>query len=207
MAFFCSFPLWTDGHVSACMLNNYLGTLLPLTACLISMLLLLLALFHRRQHRQHRSAGFQPVPTSDEEIRKAPLSQQCITTLPRPTAILEAVAILANICVSIVLLLHGGTAQTQKTRIAALLIAVYVLLLLVGRSCTTTGLKIPLPVTFGSPLCCRVALHKLCHACIISRAVGRFCESCYAYPPRFIHGALPVSLGCPKNADTEFRLQ
>lgn len=129
------FQLCKEISAFTCIQNYGLHNLILLATCLVSLLLLFLDLFRRRRY-QHRHFGFESVSPYDEEDLDASLSSgPHITTISPVVAFFELLLLLADIFLSAFILLHGGTARDCSLAFAPVLFSVYLLLLLVGRSC------------------------------------------------------------------------
>ncbi|CRG85577.1 hypothetical protein PISL3812_02624 [Talaromyces islandicus] len=135
MNFRCSSPLWYDDHLSDCVVNHYLSTLIPLTACLASAIACLISYFHARQNAKHIDTGFHPVASSEDEAvdQIAHVSQQYITAIPPVIEKLEVALILAEISIAIFLLIFSGENTDLTSVFASAVSSIYLLLILFVR--------------------------------------------------------------------------
>ncbi len=120
----CPLPWWQDGHWTACVVDRYLRTLIPLASCLVSIALIIFYICYTRRRRP-RSYGFAALPAAFDGQK----ALQYQTAIPRPLQILEAAAIVTDAAITITHLVRRDDGVT----FAAPLLSAYLLLLVVAR--------------------------------------------------------------------------
>lgn len=104
----CPLPLWSNGRISVCIQHDYLSILIPLSTCLVSLLLLLLHYFYHLRNAPETD-GFEPLLSVDvgSGISTAELPRYVSTHGPRLT-LLEGSALLADIAPCLSLVFYGS---------------------------------------------------------------------------------------------------
>lgn len=134
MTLLCSSPIWIDGHVSDCVINNYLGKVVPLVTCLVSITI------HNIGHLfPFISRTMSRNPNILERRTFYPDPKSSTTISPRISQ-LEIAAIIADINISVFLLVGiEDTADHLEVFISALYSTYLLFLALVRKTLQDTN--------------------------------------------------------------------
>ncbi len=132
MPILCKPPLWIEGHVSNCILNNYISNIIPLSTCLVSFVLLVLFSIYVRRST-NIGYRFERTATTEEDALVAEcqdLNVTIITTTSRRMMILESLILLVDIAICFSLTVYGN----HPGSFVAFCSSAYLLLLLLVRN-------------------------------------------------------------------------
>uniref|UniRef100_A0A093VQ54 ATP-dependent bile acid permease n=1 Tax=Talaromyces marneffei PM1 TaxID=1077442 RepID=A0A093VQ54_TALMA len=165
MSFICPYPIWIDGHVSDCVVNNYIGKIVPLVTCIVS-----IAIYSFKQ--------VYPFMSQTTLRNQIALDQQTshtdYFTMISPTiSQLEIAAIIADITINVFLLVGSQDTADHLAIFISALSSAYILFLALVRK-TLHGSSTSHDLHRHSIVLCAIQLASLVilnHAIIIQRTV------------------------------------
>ncbi len=134
----CQPPFWGDGQISECVRQTYLGTLIPLAMCGVSLLVLAFSCTAFR-HGLGTSRGYQRLRlTTDEDApQHGVLCEPSQYTIPPPLfSAIESLALLVDISLGIGILASSTSSDKSLPSLAAIFLSAYLSVLLLWRSYT-----------------------------------------------------------------------
>ncbi|KAE8555164.1 hypothetical protein TMatcc_005247 [Talaromyces marneffei ATCC 18224] len=165
MSFICPYPIWIDGHVSDCVVNNYIGKIVPLVTCIVS-----IAIYSFKQ--------VYPFMSQTTLRNQIALDQQTshtdyFTTISPTISQLEIAAIIADITINVFLLVGSQDTADHLAIFISALSSAYILFLALVRK-TLHGSSTSHDLHRHSIVLCAIQLASLVilnHAIIIQRTV------------------------------------
>ncbi|KAH8595942.1 P-loop containing nucleoside triphosphate hydrolase protein [Bisporella sp. PMI_857] len=141
MAPLCSTPLWRDGRFSDCFQGVYLSGIIPLTASLTSLVVLLVShLYATFQRRLKNGYKFEPLAASGDETdtAKEVSTAQAVIRISSRTTVLEIILLIVDIGISLSLYIHNRIIHRQPLSLPLVVFSSYLLLLVLVRKWTAT---------------------------------------------------------------------